>query len=77
MPNAVRGPGVKMMRKGPLHVGQRKLVTASAVPDIATELTCSHAAFASGEIVMVCEAANAKLTDDEERAKDARIGTCG
>jgi hypothetical protein len=24
-----------------------------------------------------CSPPNAKLTDDEERAKDARIGTCG
>ena len=52
-----------MRRKGPPHVGQRKTATASAVPDIATELTYSHAAFASGGIVMVCEAANAKLRD--------------
>src|SRR5262245_61277725 len=44
MPNAVRRPGVKMMRNCPLHVGQRKLATASALPDIATDLTCSHAA---------------------------------
>jgi hypothetical protein len=57
MPNAVRRPGVKMMRNAPLHVGQRKLVTASALPDIATDFTCSHAAFASGETAMTCNAA--------------------
>jgi hypothetical protein len=53
MTNAVRRPGVKMMHKWPLHVGQRRIATVSAVPDIATELTCFHAALVSGETAMM------------------------
>jgi hypothetical protein len=57
MLRAVRLPGVKVIRNGPAHIQQRRPMTASGVPDIATVLTCSYAAFVSGETAMMCEMA--------------------